>query len=178
MKGKGNLLLSGKLGEVIQESARLALSYIRSNAVKLGLAHIDFLGIDIAIHFPAGAQPKVRRRASYCQDGPSAGVSIFASLLSLFRETSLGPYLAMTGEISLRGQVLSIGGLSEKIHAAARAGVKVLIAPDGNRGDLEGIPREVVEGMEIVFVRNLDELEGFLFESEFTGPVGSLLSKL
>jgi ATP-dependent Lon protease len=124
-----------------------------------------------------------QRYAQWClnfKDGPSAGVGIFSSLLSLFRGKSLRPSLAMTGEISLRGEVLPIGGLSEKVHAASRGGIKTLIAPHENRYDLKEIPKEVKEGMEFIFVKTLEELEAALFvvHDVETGGEWGPLSKL
>ena len=155
MKGSGNLLLTGKLGEVMQESARIALSFIRSNAGKFGLGN-DFTisDKDIHIHFPAGATPK---------DGPSAGIAITSALLSLFLGKAIDPKIAMTGEISLTGEVLPIGGLKEKLLAAKRNGVNKVLIPEQNKALYESIEDEIKSGIEVVFVREYNDVFKVLF---------------
>jgi len=149
MPGHNNLKLTGKLGDVMKESAEAALSYIRSHHDAYGLSP-DFLDKqDIHIHVPAGAVPK---------DGPSAGVTIFTALISLFTDMPVNPNTAMTGEISLRGRVLPIGGIKEKMLAAKRAGIKRILLPKENMSDLEEIPAHFKKDIEIIPVSSIDEL--------------------
>ena len=155
MKGTGNLLLTGKLGEVMQESARIALSFIRSNAAKFGLgADFTISDKDIHIHFPAGATPK---------DGPSAGIAITSALLSLFLNKAIDPKTAMTGEISLTGEVLPIGGLKEKLLAAKRNEVNKVFIPEQNRALYESIEDEIKSGIDVVFVKEYNDVFKVLF---------------
>jgi len=148
MPGKGNLLLTGSLGDVMKESAQAALSYIRSKATQYGIDPDVFLNHDIHIHIPSGAIPK---------DGPSAGITIFIALLSLLTGKNVRPDVAMTGEITLRGVVLPIGGVKEKILAAKRAGIRHVILPERNKADLDEIPAHIQEGLEFHFVKEVDE---------------------
>ena len=149
MPGSGKLTLTGQLGDVMKESAMAALSYVRANTHRWGIAR-DFLDkSDIHIHVPAGAMPK---------DGPSAGVTMLTALVSLLTGIPVRPDVAMTGEITLRGRVLPIGGLKEKSLAAHRAGVKRVIAPERNRQDLEDIPADVKRELEFVFVSHMSEV--------------------
>jgi ATP-dependent Lon protease len=148
MPGKGNLLLTGSLGDVMKESAQAALSYIRSKATQYGIDPDVFLNHDIHIHIPSGAIPK---------DGPSAGITIFIALLSLLTGKNVRPDVAMTGEITLRGVVLPIGGVKEKILAAKRAGIRHVILPERNKADLDEIPAHIKEGLEFHFVKEVDE---------------------
>ena len=134
MKGKKHLTLTGQLGDVMKESATTALSFIRSNAVSLGIAEDFFETQDIHIHIPAGAIPK---------DGPSAGITMLTALTSLLTHKKIQKDLAMTGEITLRGQVLPVGGVKEKVLAAHRAGIKTIIMPSWNKKDLEDIPEKI-----------------------------------
>ena len=143
MPGKGALLLTGSLGDVMKESAHAALSYIRSHGEALGLKGIEFDKTDIHVHVPAGATPK---------DGPSAGVTILVALTSLLLKKRVNPTLAMTGEISLRGRVLRVGGIKEKVLAAVREGVQRVLLPSQNRTDWDEIPREVRQGIKPEFV--------------------------
>ncbi len=155
MPGKGSLILTGQLGDVMKESARIALSYIKSNTEKFSLPEgFDTDLIDIHIHVPAGAVPK---------DGPSAGVTITTALLSLFLKKAVDPYTAMTGEISLTGKVLPIGGLREKLLAAKRNGIKRVIIPEDNKSLYESVPEEIKESIEIVFVEEYSEIFKVLF---------------
>jgi ATP-dependent Lon protease len=149
MPGKGTLLLTGSLGDVMKESAQTALSYLRSQARALGLDLSDFDKHDIHVHVPAGATPK---------DGPSAGVPIVVALASLFTRRRVRSDLALTGEISLRGRILRVGGIKEKVLAAARSGIKTVILPDQNRNDWEDVPEEVRRKMKVHFVRHIAEL--------------------
>jgi ATP-dependent Lon protease len=149
MPGKGILLLTGQIGDVMKESAQAAFSAVKSNAEKLGIAVKDLAKCDYHIHVPAGAIPK---------DGPSAGIAIFTSLVSLMRNVPAQPGVAMTGEITLKGLVLPIGGLKEKILAAKQAGIKTVILPKRNQKDLVEVPKEAKRGMRFVFVARAEEV--------------------
>jgi len=152
MKGKGNLILTGQLGEVMKESVQAALSFIASNAQELGISPDFRLKLDIHVHVPAGAIPK---------DGPSAGVTMLTALASLLTGRLVRNDLAMTGEITLRGAVLPIGGVKEKVLAAHRAGIKTVLLPERNRLDLDEIPKSVLEGPEamgFIFVKEMSEV--------------------
>src|SRR3989338_1101572 len=149
MPGTGKLTLTGQLGEVMKESAEAAMSYVRSRSKALNVPLQDFTKYDFHIHVPAGAIPK---------DGPSAGVTIAMSLLSLLTGKSVRPEVAMTGEITLRGRVLPVGGIKEKVLAAKRAGIATLILPKRNEKDLVEVPDEVKARMEFRFVEKVDEM--------------------
>ncbi|MCX5837199.1 MAG: endopeptidase La [Deltaproteobacteria bacterium] len=149
MKGKGGLTLTGQLGDVMKESATAALSFIRANAEELGIAKDFFEGTDIHIHVPSGAIPK---------DGPSAGVTMLTALTSLLTNRTVKKDLAMTGEITLRGLVLPIGGVKEKVLAAHRAGVKTIILPKWNKKDLEDVPAKVCKEIAFHFVDEMMEV--------------------
>jgi ATP-dependent Lon protease len=150
MPGKGKLTLTGQLGDVMKESVTAALSFIRSRAPQLGLETGNFLeSTDIHVHVPAGGIPK---------DGPSAGVTMYTALVSLLIKTPVRPDVAMTGEITLRGNVLQVGGIKEKLLAAHRAGIKRVIIPDRNVKDLVDVPQEVKDEMEILPVKRMDEV--------------------
>jgi ATP-dependent Lon protease len=149
MKGRQSLLLTGQLGDVMKESAQAALSYVRSKAIELGIAQDFFDSSDIHLHVPAGAIPK---------DGPSAGVAMFTALVSLFTGRQVKTDVAMTGEITLRGRVLPVGGVKEKVLAARRAGIRTVILPKENENNLEEIPPQVKEGMKFILVENMDEV--------------------
>jgi ATP-dependent Lon protease len=149
MYGTGKLQLTGQLGDVMKESAQAALSYVRTNAEKFGIAK-DFLEkSDVHIHIPAGAMPK---------DGPSAGVTMFTALTSMLTGICVRHDVAMTGEITLRGRVLPIGGLKEKVLAAHRAGIKRVIVPERNKADLDEVPAEVKNDLEFVFVNKMEQV--------------------
>jgi ATP-dependent Lon protease len=149
MNGQKGVTITGSLGDVMKESAQAALSYVRSRAGQLGIAPDFFEKSDLHIHVPAGAIPK---------DGPSAGVTIAASLASLLSARPVRSDVAMTGEITLRGKVLPVGGVKEKVLAARRAGIKTVILPRRNESDLEDIPPEVRSEMETIFVDTVDEV--------------------
>src|SRR6266571_780689 len=149
MPGNGKLLLTGSLGDVMKESAQTALSYLRSQSKALKLDLADFDKHDIHIHVPAGATPK---------DGPSAGVTIVVALASLLSQRPVRSDVAMTGEISLRGRVLPVGGIKEKVLAANRAGIKRVILPDQNRKDWVDVPTEVRQRIKAHFVRHISQI--------------------
>jgi ATP-dependent Lon protease len=149
MRGRGSLILTGSLGEVMKESATTAVSYLRSQAKKLDLDFDDYGKFDLHIHVPAGATPK---------DGPSAGVAIVAALGSLLSKRRVRSDTAMTGEISLRGRVLRVGGIKEKVLAAARFGLKQVILPEGNQPDWLDVPAEVRAKLKARFVRHISEV--------------------
>jgi ATP-dependent Lon protease len=149
MPGKGKLLLTGSLGDVMKESAQTALSYLRSQAKSLKLEIEDLDKYDIHVHVPAGATPK---------DGPSAGSTIVVALASLLTKRLVRSDLAMTGEISLRGRLLRVGGIKEKVLAAARSGIKQVILPEQNRSDWLEVPGEVRSKMKVHFARHISDL--------------------
>jgi ATP-dependent Lon protease len=149
MRGRGQLILTGSLGEVMKESAQTAVSYLRSQAKKLHLDFDDYGKSDFHIHVPAGATPK---------DGPSAGVTIVAALASLLSKRRVRSDTAMTGEISLRGRVMRVGGIKEKVIAAARFGVKQVILPEGNKPDWQDVPAEVRAKLKVHFVKQISDV--------------------
>ncbi len=150
MEGKGELMLTGQLGEVMKESAEAAMSFVRAHRKKLGIKEkFDFSKLDVHIHFPAGAIPK---------DGPSAGITITTALVSLFSEVPVRSDVAMSGEMTLTGRVLPIGGLKEKLLAARRDRIFKVIIPEANAKDLTEVPDEIKEGMQIVFVERIEEV--------------------
>ena len=147
--GKGNFTVTGKLGEVMQESTRAAMSYVRSRGHRLGLDRNFYQKIDIHVHVPEGAQPK---------DGPSAGIAMATAILSGLIQKEVKRDLAMTGEITLRGRVLPIGGLKEKILAAHRGGVNTVLIPQENEKDLADIPKEVLKDIDVISVSHMDDV--------------------
>jgi ATP-dependent Lon protease len=149
MPGKGGLLLTGSLGDVMKESAQTAISYLRSQATALGLDLRDYNRYDIHIHVPAGATPK---------DGPSAGVTLAVAVASLLTKRSVRSDFAMTGEISLRGRVMRVGGIKEKVLAASRFGIKHVILPEQNQPDWTEVPKEVRDKLQAHFVRHISEV--------------------
>ena len=149
MPGKGGLILTGSLGEVMKESAQTALSFLRNRAASLNIDLSDYDKRDIHVHVPAGATPK---------DGPSAGLTIVAALASLLTQRKVRSDIAMTGEISLRGRVLRVGGIKEKVLAAARSGLKHVILPATNRNDWLEVPIEVRRKLKAHFVENVAQM--------------------
>ncbi len=149
MYGKGEILLTGKLGDVMKESARAAISYIHAHAEKYGISEKTFSEKDIHIHVPEGATPK---------DGPSAGITMATAILSAYTGRKVKKGVAMTGEITLRGKVLPIGGLKEKALAAFRAGIKTVIIPKGNAKDLSEIPSNIRKEIKFVQVENVEQV--------------------
>lgn len=157
MPGKGNLILTGQLGDVMKESATAALSYLRSNASKFSFDPTFYENVDIHIHVPEGAIPK---------DGPSAGVAICASLFSLLLNKQIPADIAMTGEITLQGRIIPIGGLKDKLLAAQRAGVKTVIIPKENHKDLTEIPENILKELKIIEVNDFFEVHKILFSEK------------
>jgi ATP-dependent Lon protease len=149
LPGKGTVTLTGQLGEVMRESAQAALSYARSRSAELGLDEKFHETLDVHIHIPAGAVPK---------DGPSAGITMATALISALTRRPVYRHVAMTGEITLRGQVLPIGGLKEKVLASHRAGLTTFLAPSKNRKDLPDVPRDVQRDMRIIFIDHMDKV--------------------
>jgi ATP-dependent Lon protease len=148
MPGNGKLILTGQLGDVMKESAQAALSLVKARSAQLGVSPELLEKSDIHVHVPAGATPK---------DGPSAGVAMFVALSSLLTGRPVRSEVAMTGEISLRGLVLPIGGVKEKVLAALRAGIKTVMLPERNRRDLEEIPADAREQLQIVWIENVEQ---------------------
>jgi ATP-dependent Lon protease len=149
MRGGKGLTLTGQLGEVMKESAQIALSYVRSHAEKWGVDRDFFADRDIHIHLPAGAIPK---------DGPSAGITVATALLSLLMGKTVGEKIAMTGEVTLRGRVLPVGGIKEKVLAAHRAGISTVVLPQHNERDLEELSAKIHSEMEFVLVEDLSQV--------------------
>jgi len=155
--GSGKLILTGQLGEVMRESAQAALSIVKNRAGSFGIEATEFGKSDIHIHVPAGTIPK---------DGPSAGVAMFMALVSLMTERTVRNDTAMTGEISLRGLVLPVGGIKEKVVAAHRAGIKHVMLPARNRKDFEDIPAEARKELEFIWLERVDEAVSSALESK------------
>jgi ATP-dependent Lon protease len=155
VKGTGKLILTGQLGDVMKESAQAAVTLVKSQAERLGIDPALLDNTDIHIHVPAGAIPK---------DGPSAGVAMATSLASLLSQRTVRADVAMTGEISLRGVVLPVGGIKEKCVAAARAGIRTVILPARNRRDLDDIPESVRARLEFVWAEKIDDVLARAFD--------------
>ena len=149
MPGKGKVEITGKLGDVMQESARAAISYIRSRSDLLGLKPDFNTKVDIHIHVPDGATPK---------DGPSAGITLTTALISALLNIPVRHDLAMTGEITLRGRVLQIGGLREKLLAAHRGLIKTVLIPADNEKNLKDVPKDILKDLEVIPVKTMDEV--------------------
>ena len=160
MPGSKQLILTGQLGDVMKESATAALSYVRSRAEELGIDPEFFERSDLHVHLPAGAIPK---------DGPSAGITLCAAMVSLLARRKARPGIAMTGEITLRGMVLKVGGIKEKMLGAYRAGIKTVILPADNQGDLEEVPVEVRTHMIFAPVERMDQVLQLALEPEAVG---------
>jgi ATP-dependent Lon protease len=146
MKGQGKLILTGQLGDVMKESAQAALSFARTRSGELGIPDDLFETRDIHVHIPEGAIPK---------DGPSAGITMATAMLSAFTDRRIRSNVAMTGEITLRGNVLPVGGIKEKVLAAKRSGVGTIVLPEANRKNLEQIPRSLRRDLEVLFVKHV-----------------------
>src|SRR5205823_893876 len=149
MPGKGSLVLTGQLGDVMKESAQAAMSFVRSRAKSLGVDENFLEKSDIHVHIPAGAIPK---------DGPSAGVTLYVALSSLLTGVPVRADVAMTGQITLRDNVLPVGGIKEKLLAAHPAGIKRVLLPERNAKDMVDVPDEVKTEMEIIYVKKMDEV--------------------
>jgi ATP-dependent Lon protease len=146
MPGKGHVHETGRLGDVMRESADLAMSWVRANSAEYGIAPDVFATHDVHLHVPEGATPK---------DGPSAGVTLVTALVSLFTEKPIRVDLAMTGELTLKGRVLPVGGIKEKVLAAHRAGIRRICLPEGNRRDLKDVPEEIRDEIDIRFTTDV-----------------------
>lgn len=162
MKGAGKLTLTGKLGDVMKESAQAAFTYVRSRAEDLNINPEFYRNCDVHVHVPEGAIPK---------DGPSAGTAIAIALASALTRRAVRCDVAMTGEITLRGRVLAVGGVKEKVLAAHRAGIFTIILPAENRKDLEEIPANVLDNMEMIFADHMDEVLEFALRKDISGYV-------
>ncbi len=168
-RGKGQLTISGQLGDVMKESAVAALSYLKSNAQALGIDHRVFQQYDLHIHVPAGAVPK---------DGPSAGITMLTSLASIFTQRKVKSKLAMTGEITLRGKVLPVGGIKEKILAAKRSGIKEIILSEKNKRDIDEIEKTYIKGLTFHYVTSVEEvLKIALLKEKVAKPVEFVLQE-
>jgi ATP-dependent Lon protease len=157
MPGKGGLMLTGQLGDVMKESAQAAMSYVKSHLEQLGIPTDALESRDVHVHVPAGAIPK---------DGPSAGVSIFAALVSLLTRRCVRADVAMTGEITLRGLVLPVGGIKEKLLAAHRAGIRRILLPERNEKDVVDVPEEIRNEIEIVYAKSVDDVLAAALEGD------------
>ncbi|MCX8028405.1 MAG: endopeptidase La [Brevinematales bacterium] len=168
MKGRGNLILTGSLGNVMKESASIAFSYIKSNAQNLGIPTYIFKEYDLHIHIPSGAIPK---------DGPSAGITLLVSIVSLLTQKRVKDNIAMTGELSLRGLILPVGGIREKILAAKRYGIRKVIIPEKNIKDLDEIPEEQKKDLEIIPVKNVNDVLNIALEEKPVNDISKVFEK-
>ena len=157
MEGNGKMIMTGKLGDVMQESVQAALSYIRARAEQFGLTKNFYKKIDIHVHVPEGAIPK---------DGPSAGVAMTTSIASVLLQKKVRADLAMTGEITLRGRILPVGGIKEKVLAAHRGNIKTVIIPKDNQRDLTEVPQNVLKSLKIIFAEHIDDVLKIAFAQE------------
>ena len=153
-KGKGILSTTGNLGDVMKESSVIAFQYLKSHPEKLGLSYKEFVDKDIHIHVPEGAIPK---------DGPSAGITMVSAMASAFNKKAVKSGIAMTGETTLRGRVLPVGGIKEKILAAKRAGIKTIILSAENEKDIKEINEQYVKGLAFKYVKTVDEVLDYIF---------------
>ena len=154
-KGKGILTMTGNLGDVMKESATIAYQYLKAHPELTGLEYDDFAAKDVHLHVPEGATPK---------DGPSAGITMVTSMVSAFRGRQIRSGIAMTGEMTLRGKVLPVGGIKEKILAAKRSGVKTIVICEDNRKDVEDIKPIYVKGLDFIYVKDIQEVLKAVFE--------------
>jgi ATP-dependent Lon protease len=161
LEGKGNLQITGQIGDIMQESAQAGLSYLKAHCREFDLDPAMFEGLDIHIHVPEGAVPK---------DGPSAGIAIATALISAFTERMVCKEVGMTGEITLRGRVLPIGGVREKVLAAHRSGLKTVILPDRNKKDLVDVPKKVLSDLKIITVTHMDQVLDVALHGPETRP--------
>ena len=153
--GKGVLSMTGNLGDVMKESAQIAYQYIKAHPELTGMTYEQFAEKDIHVHVPEGAVPK---------DGPSAGITMVSSMVSAFRGQKVRSGIAMTGEMTLRGRVLPVGGIKEKILAAKRSGINTIVISEENRKDVEDIKPVYVEGLTFKYVKAIDEVISYIFE--------------
>jgi ATP-dependent Lon protease len=153
-KGKGILSMTGNLGDVMKESAQIAYQYIKAHPEMTGMTYEEFAEKDIHVHVPEGAVPK---------DGPSAGITMVSSMVSAFRGKKVKSGIAMTGEMTLRGRVLPVGGIKEKILAAKRSGIHTIVISEENRKDVEDIKEIYIKGLTFVYVKNIQEVIDFIF---------------
>lgn len=156
MKGSGKLELTGNMGDVMKESAKVALSYIRSRSDEFGIQENFYKDTDISLHIPEGAVPK---------DGPSAGITMTTAMVSALTGKPVRNDIAMTGEVTIRGRVLAIGGLNEKVLAAKRAGVVNIIVPEENTADVSEMPEEIKDGVNFIYVKEMSQV----LENAFAG---------
>jgi ATP-dependent Lon protease len=169
-EGKGNLQITGQIGEVMQESAQAALTYLKSRAKSFGLKGEDFEDMDVHIHVPEGAIPK---------DGPSAGITLATAVISAFTGRKVRKDVGMTGEVTLRGRVLPIGGVRNKVLAAHRNGLKTVLLPSRNQKDLVDVPKKVKDDLELIFVKHMDDvLEAAMMPAEKTAKPAKKAKKV